>query len=101
MSSFDITNVGVANLWGLFDGLRSLEKLNISSFDLSAYENASTDIGISTLTVDEIITPKNLNIGTKSIPLGKRMYAKGDSVGITRITKDTPTNTVFKSSPWN
>ena len=101
LSSFDISKVSASLLWGMFEGLPSLEKLDLSGFDLSIFENPNTNIGFGSLKLKELVTPKNLDIGTHTIRLDNTMYAKGDSVGITAITKDTPTKTVYKSQPWN
>ena len=102
LSNFDITNVETSYFDGIFDGVNSLEKLNLSGFDLSAFENtALSGFSIMYYNLSELVTPKDLRIGSNSIQLGNRMYAKGDSVGITEITKDTPTNTLYKSQPWN
>ena len=102
LSSFDITNVEITKFYGVFDNVASLEKLNLSGLDLSNFENpGSLAIDIRYYDLIELVTPKDLRIGTNTIPLKNRMYAQGDSVGITAITKDTPTNTVYKSQPWN
>ena len=102
LSSFDITNVEITKFYGVFDSVASLEKLNLSGLDLSNFENSgSLAININYYDLIELVTPKDLRIGTNTIPLKNRMYAQGDSVGITAITKDTPTNTVYKSQPWN
>jgi len=101
LSHFDIRRVSTSLLCGMFDGLTSLEKLDLSGFDLSAFQNVNNNFNLGSLKVDELVTPKNLNVGTNVIYLSNRMYAKGDNVGITAITKDTPTKTVYKSQPWN
>ena len=102
LKELDLSNFDTSNLeymWGMFEGLRSLEKLNLSGFDLSNFKDVN--MGIIPINVKEIVTPKNLDIGSSGIDLYNRMYAKGDNVGINRITKDTLTNTIYKDHIWD
>ena len=105
LSHFDLSSIDPNGnaLYGMLNGINSAKRIDLSGLDLSYRESGTSTLGLNIYDnyLEELVTPKNLNIGNDRISINKRMYAKGDNVGIIEITKDTPTNTIYKDHPWN
>ncbi len=106
LSYFDLSSIDPLGngVYGMLLGINNAKRIDLSGLDLSyvLIDNRSLGLHINDNYLEELVTPKNLNIGDfNDISISKRMYAKGDTVGITSITKDTPTSTIYKDHVWN